>query len=82
MISDKYDKNDNFQVSIHFILTGTKVTINNLADKVSYMKIGGLPFPNQTYNVTNKANDILCTIASFAFAANTSVQQNFMDQYL
>jgi len=29
------------------------------------------------YNVTNKANGTLCTMATFGFASNTSVQQNF-----
>ena len=42
------------------------------------MKVGGLPFLNQTYNITNKVNGTLCTMATFNFKNNTtSVQQNF-----
>jgi hypothetical protein len=41
------------------------------------MKIGGLPFTNQTYNVTNKANGTLCTMSTFNFQISASIQQNF-----
>ena len=77
VLGDLYDIYDYFNLSLYFISTDTTGTVVSSADKCVYMKIGGLPFSNQTYNVTNKANGTLCTMATFGFTANTSVQQNF-----
>jgi len=78
VLGDLYDKFDYFNLSLYFISTDTQCTITQAADKCVYMKIGGLPFSNQTYNVSNKANGTLCTMATFAFQnSGASVQQNF-----
>ena len=77
VLGDLYDKYDYFNLSLYFISTDTQCNLSAAADKATYMKIGGLPFTNQTYNVTNKANGTLCTMATFNFQSSASVQQNF-----
>ena len=67
VLGDLYDKYDYFNLSLYFISTDTTCTLTSAADKATYMKIGGLPFSNQTYNVTNKANGTLCIMATFNF---------------
>ena len=78
VLGDLYDDFDYFNLSLYFISTDTTSTITTPADKNVVMKIGGLPFSNQTYNVRNRSNGTLATLCTFAFSnANSSTQQNF-----
>lgn len=80
VLGDLYDLYDYFNLSLYFISTDTSSTLanGNYADKAIYMKIGGLPFSNQTYNVKNRSNGTLATLCTFNMpGANGTVQQNF-----
>ena len=76
VLGDLYDEYDYFNLSLYFISTDTTNTITANPDKAVFMKIGGLPFSNQTYNVKNRSNGTLATLCTFSFS-NASVQQNF-----
>lgn len=80
VLGDMYDDFDYFNLSVYFISTDTSCTIpaNSYSDKAICMKIGGLPFSNQTYNVKNRSNGTLAPLCTFYMPpGNTSTQQNF-----
>jgi len=77
VLGELYDKYDYFNLSLYFISTDTTCNLQNAADRCTFMKIGGLPFSNQTYNQANRTNGSLAVMSTFAFTNFTSVQQNF-----
>jgi len=60
--------------------TGTTTTLGKVTDdRQVVMKISGLPFINQTYDVKNQKNGSTSIISAFTFNANTFSTQYFND---
>ena len=78
LLGDMYDKFDMFNICLNTISTSQANLIDTNADSKNInVKISGLPFINQTYNVKNGSNGSSTTIATFNFVPSTATTQYY-----
>lgn len=78
LLGDMYDMFDEFNLCLNTISTAQASTIDGIADnKNVYIKLGGLPWINQTYNVKNVNNGSVTNIATFNFTSNNATTQYY-----
>ncbi len=81
LLGDMYDKYDLFNLCLNTIATGVPPSAFNTAaqDLQTLIRINGLPFINNTYNIngTNNANTNNCIIGTFTFASTSYATANF-----
>jgi hypothetical protein len=79
LLGDMYDKYDLFNICLNTITSA--VSNANLGtttdDRNVVVKLSGLPFINQTYNVKQGCNTNTCIISSFQFFSSISNTQWF-----
>jgi hypothetical protein len=77
LLGDMYDKYDLFNLCLNTVATGTALSniYKNPADCNVIIRINGLPFINNTYNIGSSYNSLTpyCTIASFTFGYSTVI---------
>ena len=77
LLGDMYDKYDMFNLCLNTVASGT--ALSNIykapADCNVIMRVSGLPFINNTYNIGSSSNTNTpnCTIASFTFGNSTVI---------
>jgi hypothetical protein len=76
LLGDMYDMFDEFNLCLNTISTAQCSAIDTISDnKNVYIKLGGLPWMNQTYNVKTLNNGNFTNIATFNFTtADASTQ--------
>lgn len=81
LLGDMYDKYDLFNLCLNTIATGVSTANFNTAaqDLQTLIRINGLPFINNTYNIngTNNANTSNCIIGTFTFVSGSYATANF-----
>ena len=78
LLGDMYDMFDEFNLCLNTISTAQCSTIDGIADnKNVYIKMAGLPWINQTYNVKNISNGSVTNIATFNFSSGNATTQNY-----
>jgi len=78
LLGDMYDKYDVFNICLNTISTSQANTIDAYPDSRNVnIKISGLPFINQTYNVKTGSNSNSTTIATFNFVPSNSTTQYY-----
>lgn len=78
LLGDMYDMFDEFNLCLNTISTAQASTIDGIADnKNVYIKLSGLPWINQTYNVKNVNNGSVTNIATFNFISNNATTQYY-----
>lgn len=78
LLGDMYDKYDLFNICLNTISTSQANTIDVNPDSRNVnVKISGLPFINQTYNVKGGSNSSSTTIATFNFVPSNSTTQYY-----
>jgi hypothetical protein len=78
VLGDMYDKYDTFNLCLNTISTGVASTLGvSNDDKNTIIKISGLPFLNQCYNVKTGSNTQQTVIATFLFTSSQSNTQYY-----
>ena len=78
LLGDMYDMFDEFNLCLNTISTAQCSKIDGIADnKNVYIKMAGLPWINQTYNVKNISNGSVTNIATFNFSSGNATTQNY-----
>lgn len=78
LLGDMYDKFDLFNICLNTISTSQANLIDTNSDSRNInVKISGLPWVNQTYNVKNNSNGSSTTIATFNFVSSNSTTQYY-----
>ena len=78
LLGDMYDKYDLFNLCLNTISTSQANTIDaNAEAKNVVVRLSGLPWVNQSYNVKNANNGSSTVIATFNFTASTSSTQYY-----
>ena len=73
-----YDKYDTFNLCLNTISTSQANTIDvNPDSKNITIKLGGLPFINQTYNVKSGSSSSSTSLATFNFTSSSSTTQYY-----
>ena len=77
LLGDMYDKYDMFNLSLDTVTSAPSFSIvyKSPIDSLVNLRISGLPFINNTYNVgaNSNGNTNTCTIGSFQFGLNSNV---------
>jgi hypothetical protein len=77
LLGDMYDKYDTFNLCLNTVATGVSQSYYNASpnDLQVLLRIQGLPFLNNTYNIGNtyNANNNICTIGTFTFNTTTLI---------
>lgn len=81
LLGDMYDKYDRFNLCLNTIAQGVSDVgfLNNPKDGQCIVRINGLPFVNNTYNISSSGNSLTsnAVIATFNFTSNSSSVQYF-----
>jgi len=78
LLGDMYDQFDIFNICLNTISTAQANTIDPNADSRNVnVKIGGLPWINQTYNVKTGVNGMTTTLATFNFTPSSATTQYY-----
>ena len=81
LLGDMYEKYDMFNICLNTIATAVSVNnfYNSSSDLQVMVRVSGLPFINNTYNIgsTYNANTANCVIGTFTFANGTYATQYF-----
>ena len=81
LLGDMYNKYDMFNICLNTVATEPSTTgfTNASTDSQVIMRISGLPFINNTYNITstNNYNSANCVIGTFTFAIGGITTQYF-----
>jgi len=78
LLGDMYDRYDIFNICLNTISTAQANAIDTNADSKNVtVKISGLPWINQAYNVKTGVNGMSTVIATFNFTSNTSTTQYY-----
>lgn len=79
LLGDMYDDYDKFNICLNSITTANANPIidSSVDVRTVAIKISGLPFVNQTYNVKNGCNSNSTVIATFNFLQNQSTTQYY-----
>jgi hypothetical protein len=79
LLGDMYDQYDYFNLCLNTIATAQAGAIDTV-DKNNlnlYLKISGLPWSNQTYNVKNGSNNSSTVMGTFYFTSNSAISQYY-----
>jgi hypothetical protein len=78
LLGDMYDMFDEFNLCLNTISTAQCSSIDTISDnKNVYIKLSGLPWLNQTYNVKTINNGNTTNIATFNFTAENAATQYY-----
>ncbi len=78
VLGDMYDRYDAFNLCLNTVSTGVAGTIGTINDdKNVIIKISGLPWLNQCYDVTRANNTQQTVIATFLFTGNQANTQYY-----
>ena len=81
LLGDMYDKYDLFNLCLNTVATAPSTIGFNLASKdlQVILRVSGIPFINNTYNITsnNNCNSVNCVIGTFTFVSGASTTQYF-----
>ena len=77
LLGTMYDKYDTFNLCLNTVATGVSQSYYNASpnDLQVLLRISGLPFINNTYNIGSSynANNNICTIGTFTFNTTTLI---------
>ena len=81
LLGDMYDQYDRFNLCLNAIVTSTAPNPlgDAIDDKAVLVRLSGLPFVNQTYDVATQHNKLPTIIGSINFVANASSTQYFYE---
>ena len=78
LLGDLYDKYDRFNLNLNTIATSIATAYTGTADdRCTYLTIAGLPWINNSYNVSSNCNTNATVIASVFIASNAQTTQYF-----
>ena len=78
LLGDMYEQYDYFNLCLNTIATGSAGSLSAEKNNLNlYVRMSGLPWSNQTYNIKNKCNTQYNVMATFFFNPNNAVSQYY-----